>query len=84
MKSSSLVLIPETTHTIGTSSEIVGTRQKAVGYYKGQGNGQNIRFKCNDFPGNVYLYASLDTDPKTSDETERDSVFASHRLVSSI
>ncbi len=66
MKSSSLVLIAETAYAAGTVT-ITGTRQKGVGYYNGQGNGQNIRFIANDFPGVVTVQASLDTDPKTAD-----------------
>ena len=66
MKSSSLVLIAETAYAAGTVT-ITGTRQKGVGYYNGQGNGQNIRFIANDFPGVVTIQASLDTDPKTAD-----------------
>ncbi len=66
MKSSSLVLIAETAYVAGTTS-ITGTRQKGVGYYLGQGNGQNIRFIANDFPGVVTVQASLDTDAKTAD-----------------
>ena len=69
MKSSSLVLFPETTYAVGTASTIIGTRQKGVGYYNGQGDSQNIRFVCNDYPGQVIIQASLDTDPKTSDPT---------------
>ena len=65
MKSSSLVLIPVTVYS-GTTT-ITGGRQKGVGYYQGQGNGQNIRFIANDFPGIVTIQASLDTDPKTAD-----------------
>ena len=68
MKSSSLVLIAETAYSAGTTS-ITGTRQKGVGYYLGQGNGQNILFIADDFPGVVTIQASLDTDPKTSDPT---------------
>ena len=67
MKSSNLELIPRTVHELGTSATIVGTRQKGVGYYGGQGNSQQIRFQCNDFPGQVIVQASLDTDPKTAD-----------------
>ena len=66
MKSSSLVLIAETAFAAGTTS-ITGTRQKGVGYYYGQGNGANIRFIADDFPGVVTIQASLDTDPKTAD-----------------
>ena len=69
MKSSNLELIPRTVHELGTSATIVGTRQKGVGYYGGQGNSQQIRFQCNDFPGQVIVQASLDTDPKTADPT---------------
>ena len=69
MKSSSLVLIPVTVHELGTSATIVGTRQKGVGYYGGQGNSQQIQFQCDDYPGQVIIQASLDTDPKTSDPT---------------
>lgn len=66
MKSSSLVLIAETAFVAGTTT-VTGTRQKGVGYYNGQGNGQNIRFIADDFPGIVTIQASLDTDPKTVD-----------------
>ena len=66
MKSSSLVLIAETEFAAGTTV-ITGTRQKGVGYYLGQGNGQNIRFIADDYPGIVTIQASLDTDPKTKD-----------------
>ena len=66
MKSSSLVLIAETEFAAGTTV-ITGTRQKGVGYYLGQGNGANIRFIADDFPGVVTIQASLDTDPKTAD-----------------
>jgi hypothetical protein len=69
MKSSSLVLFPETVYVAGTAPTLIGTRQKGVGYYSGQGNSQNIRFICNDFNGLIYIQASLDTDPKTSDAT---------------
>ena len=71
MKSSSLVLIAETAYAAGTVT-ITGTRQKGVGYYIGQGNGQNIRFIANDFPGVVTIQASLDTDPKTADSYPAD------------
>ena len=66
MKSSNLVLIPETVHS-GTSV-ITGERQKAVGYYQGQGNSQSIRFIADDFPGLVTVQASLDTDPTVDSE----------------
>ena len=66
MKSSSLVLIAETEFAAGTTV-VTGTRQKGVGYYYGQGNGANIRFIANDFPGIVTIQASLDADPKTAD-----------------
>ena len=69
MKSSSLELIPATAYLLGTPATIVGTRQKGVGYYGGQGNSQQIRFQCDDYPGQVIIQASLDTDPKTSDPT---------------
>ena len=69
MKSSNHELIPRPVHELGTSATIVGTRQKGVGYYGGQGNSQQIRFQCNDFPGQVIVQASLDTDPKTADPT---------------
>jgi hypothetical protein len=71
MKSSSLVLIAETAYSAGTTS-ITGTRQKGVGYYLGQGNGQNIRFIADDYPGVVTIQASLDTDPKTKDSYPAD------------
>lgn len=68
MKSSNLVLIPETPYPDDSMiATITGTRQKGVGYYIGQGNGANIRFIANDFPGLVTIQASLDTDPKTAD-----------------
>ena len=66
MKSSSLVLIPATAHS-GTST-ITGDRQKAVGYYQGQGNSQSIRFISDDFPGIVTVQATLDTDPTQDSE----------------
>ena len=59
MKSSGLVLITETIYAAGTPTTVTGTRQKGVGYYLGQGNGQNIRFLA-------------DTDPKTADSYPAD------------
>ena len=72
MKSSGLVLITETIYAAGTPTTVTGTRQKGVGYYLGQGNGQNIRFIADDFPGIVTIQASLDTDPKTADSYPAD------------
>jgi len=68
MKSSSLVLIPATAYLLGTPATIVGTRQKGVGYYGGQGTSQSIRFISDDFPGIVTVQASLDTDPTQDSE----------------
>ena len=61
MKSSSLVLIPVTAYS-GTTT-ITGGRQKAVGYYQGQGTSQSIRFISDDFTGIVTVQDTLDTDP---------------------
>ena len=66
MKSSSLILIPVTESN--STSVITGTRQKAVGYYIGQGNSQSIRFISDDFPGIVTIQGTLDANPTTDSE----------------
>ena len=61
MKTSSLVLIPETEYS-GTAS-LSGDRQKAVGYYRRSASTQTVRFQTNDFAGTITVQASLDSDP---------------------
>ena len=70
MKTSSLILIPETEYGVPSgnydgSSETTfsGDRFKGVGYYKSTSSTQSIRFQSNDFVGLVTIEASLDSDP---------------------
>jgi len=66
MKTSSLVLIPETEYS--STANLSGDRQKAVGYYRRSASTQTVRFQTNDFAGTITIQASLDSDPTTDSE----------------
>ena len=71
MKTTDLVLIPETVHGTpsgnydGSSLDFDGTRQKASDYYISRIGTQSVLFSVNDFIGDVVIQGTLDADPVT-------------------
>ena len=69
MKSQNIALIPFTTYGVpsgnynGSSLTFTSDRQKASNYYRRSANSQTLRFTTDDFPGEIVIQASLDTDP---------------------
>ena len=74
MKTTDLVLIPQTIHGIpsgnydGSSLNFDGTRQKAADYYVGKSGTQSVLFSVDDFVGDVIIQGTLDADPVADDQ----------------
>lgn len=69
MKTQPIALIDFTTYGVpsgnydGSSPTFTSDRQKASNYYKRSSSSQTLRFTTDDFPGEIVIQASLDTDP---------------------
>lgn len=74
MKTTDLVLIPETVHGTpsgnydGSSLDFDGTRQKAADYYISRSGTQSVLFSVDDFVGDVIIQGTLDADPVADDQ----------------
>ena len=74
MKTQNAVLLPETVDGVprgnydGSSMTFSEDRLKAVGYYKKTATSMSLRFRSDDFVGQVKIEASLDSDPSSDSD----------------